>query len=254
MHQVLAHTSGQGLQPWDKSLKPKQQNSWFPLSCGCPVDVLEALHSPHHNAGAHCTHGGSTWHCWAKQWNLSFLNALLNAPNKGGHGDHLCQGWGLPTWEWALWLQKKQHLHWERRLGVFIPWWLCICTGMMALMYHLILSQLHGMPWSWSGWCTRDDSVLRLLCPFLAGFLENEMEDNVEVVKGEKYPETPLPREMIDMEVQNWEWTQESVVHQAVCVLCSVEPSLKGRVWCLRLAQLSLPKEVLPKLLPQHLG
>uniref|UniRef100_A0A8C3TZR7 V-type proton ATPase subunit a n=1 Tax=Catharus ustulatus TaxID=91951 RepID=A0A8C3TZR7_CATUS len=31
-------------------------------------------------------------------------------------------------------------------------------------------------------------------------FLENEMEDNVEIVKGEKYPETPLPREMIDME------------------------------------------------------
>uniref|UniRef100_A0A8C5IRV4 V-type proton ATPase subunit a n=1 Tax=Junco hyemalis TaxID=40217 RepID=A0A8C5IRV4_JUNHY len=31
-------------------------------------------------------------------------------------------------------------------------------------------------------------------------FLENEMEDNVEVIKGEKYPETPLPREMIDME------------------------------------------------------
>ncbi|XP_074682079.1 V-type proton ATPase 116 kDa subunit a 4 isoform X2 [Strix aluco] len=31
-------------------------------------------------------------------------------------------------------------------------------------------------------------------------FLENEMEDNVETVKLEKYPETPLPREMIDME------------------------------------------------------
>ncbi|XP_027639887.1 V-type proton ATPase 116 kDa subunit a 4 isoform X3 [Falco peregrinus] len=31
-------------------------------------------------------------------------------------------------------------------------------------------------------------------------FLENEMEDNVEIVKLEKYPETPLPREMIDME------------------------------------------------------
>uniref|UniRef100_A0A8C3JWK3 V-type proton ATPase subunit a n=1 Tax=Calidris pygmaea TaxID=425635 RepID=A0A8C3JWK3_9CHAR len=31
-------------------------------------------------------------------------------------------------------------------------------------------------------------------------FLEKEMEDNVEIVKLEKYPETPLPREMIDME------------------------------------------------------
>ncbi|XP_059673228.1 V-type proton ATPase 116 kDa subunit a 4 isoform X2 [Gavia stellata] len=31
-------------------------------------------------------------------------------------------------------------------------------------------------------------------------FLENEMEDSVEIVKLEKYPETPLPREMIDME------------------------------------------------------
>ncbi|KAM6419170.1 V-type proton ATPase 116 kDa subunit a 4 isoform 2-T2 [Pluvialis apricaria] len=31
-------------------------------------------------------------------------------------------------------------------------------------------------------------------------FLENEMEDNVEIVKLEKYPDTPLPREMIDME------------------------------------------------------
>lgn len=51
--------------------------------------------------------------------------------------------------------------------------------------------------------------MLRLLCSFLAGFLENEMEDNVEIVKGEKYPDTPLPREMIDMEVQNLEWTQE---------------------------------------------
>jgi len=29
------------------------------------------------------------------------------------------------------------------------------------------------------------------------------MEDNVEMVKLEKHPETPLPREMIDMEVQN---------------------------------------------------
>lgn len=56
---------------------------------------------------------------------------------------------------------------------------------------------------------TRDDSVLRLLCSFLAGFLENEMEDNVEIIKGEKYPDTPLPREIIDMEVQNLEWSQE---------------------------------------------
>uniref|UniRef100_A0A8C3PZB6 V-type proton ATPase subunit a n=1 Tax=Chrysolophus pictus TaxID=9089 RepID=A0A8C3PZB6_CHRPC len=31
-------------------------------------------------------------------------------------------------------------------------------------------------------------------------FLENEMEDVVEIVKLETYPETPLPREMIDME------------------------------------------------------
>uniref|UniRef100_A0A8C9GCT8 V-type proton ATPase subunit a n=1 Tax=Pavo cristatus TaxID=9049 RepID=A0A8C9GCT8_PAVCR len=31
-------------------------------------------------------------------------------------------------------------------------------------------------------------------------FLENEMEDVVKIVKLEKYPETPLPREMIDME------------------------------------------------------
>lgn len=35
------------------------------------------------------------------------------------------------------------------------------------------------------------------------------MEDNVEIVKLEKYPETPLPREMIDMEVQNLERTKE---------------------------------------------
>ncbi|XP_066405793.1 V-type proton ATPase 116 kDa subunit a 4 isoform X1 [Molothrus aeneus] len=58
-------------------------------------------------------------------------------------------------------------------------------------------------------------------------FLENEMEDNVEIVKGEKYPETPLPREMIDMEVQNLEWSQE---REGL-----LEPSLRGRVWCLRL-------------------
>lgn len=31
------------------------------------------------------------------------------------------------------------------------------------------------------------------------------MEGNAEIVKLEKYPETPLPREMIDMEV----WTLE---------------------------------------------
>lgn len=35
------------------------------------------------------------------------------------------------------------------------------------------------------------------------------MEDNAEIVKLEKYPETPLPREMIDMEVQNLEWAKE---------------------------------------------
>lgn len=95
--------------------------------------------------------------------------------------------------------------------------------------------------------------MLRVLCPFLAGFLENEMEDNVEIIKGEKYPETPLPREMIDMEVQNLGWSQEReglCTTRVVCVMGSVELSLQGRVWCLRLAQLSLPKERLPKLLP----
>lgn len=61
--------------------------------------------------------------------------------------------------------------------------------------------------------------MLRLLCSFLAGFLENEMEENVEIVKGEKYPETPLPREMIDMEVQNLEWTQEK---EGLCTKFSV--------------------------------
>lgn len=61
--------------------------------------------------------------------------------------------------------------------------------------------------------------MLRVLCPLLAGFLENEMEDNVEIVKGEKYPETPLPREMIDMEVQNLEWTQE---REGLCTRLSV--------------------------------
>lgn len=35
------------------------------------------------------------------------------------------------------------------------------------------------------------------------------MEGNVEIVKLEKYPETPLPREMIDMEVQNLERIKE---------------------------------------------
>lgn len=51
----------------------------------------------------------------------------------------------------------------------------------------------------------RDNSEmpLHVQCSFLAGFLENEMEGIVEIVKPEKYPETPLPREMIDMEVQN---------------------------------------------------
>lgn len=39
------------------------------------------------------------------------------------------------------------------------------------------------------------------MCSLLAGFLENEMEDVAEIVKLEKYPEAPLPREMIDMEV-----------------------------------------------------
>lgn len=52
-------------------------------------------------------------------------------------------------------------------------------------------------------------TVLRLLYPFLAGFLENEMEDDVEIVRLGKYPETPLPREMIDMEVQNLERAEE---------------------------------------------
>lgn len=45
------------------------------------------------------------------------------------------------------------------------------------------------------------------------------MEENVEIVKGEKYPETPLPREMIDMEVQNLEWTQEK---EGLCTKFSV--------------------------------
>lgn len=54
----------------------------------------------------------------------------------------------------------------------------------------------------WPGWWSSNDSISRLRCPLLAGFLENEMEDAVEmIVKLEKYPETPLPREMIDMEV-----------------------------------------------------
>lgn len=35
------------------------------------------------------------------------------------------------------------------------------------------------------------------------------MEGNVEIVKLEKYPETPLPREMIDLEVQNLEQDKE---------------------------------------------
>lgn len=63
--------------------------------------------------------------------------------------------------------------------------------------------------------------MLRLLCPFLAGFLENEMEDNVEIVKGEKYPETPLPREMIDMEVQNLEGARREKGCAPGC-LCNV--------------------------------
>uniref|UniRef100_A0A8C8BT99 V-type proton ATPase subunit a n=1 Tax=Otus sunia TaxID=257818 RepID=A0A8C8BT99_9STRI len=46
-------------------------------------------------------------------------------------------------------------------------------------------------------------------------FLENEMEDNVETVKLEKYPETPLPREMIDMEVQNLEQKLEAELLEA---------------------------------------
>lgn len=45
------------------------------------------------------------------------------------------------------------------------------------------------------------------------------MEDNVELVKGEKYPETPLPREMIDMEVQNLEGSQE---REGLCTRLSV--------------------------------
>lgn len=35
------------------------------------------------------------------------------------------------------------------------------------------------------------------------------MEGNVEIVELEKYPETPLPREMIDLEVQNLEQDKE---------------------------------------------
>uniref|UniRef100_A0A452HAH2 V-type proton ATPase subunit a n=1 Tax=Gopherus agassizii TaxID=38772 RepID=A0A452HAH2_9SAUR len=37
-------------------------------------------------------------------------------------------------------------------------------------------------------------------CLFLAGFLENEMENEIVIFKPEKYPDTPLPREMIDLE------------------------------------------------------
>uniref|UniRef100_A0A8B9QD36 V-type proton ATPase subunit a n=1 Tax=Apteryx owenii TaxID=8824 RepID=A0A8B9QD36_APTOW len=46
-------------------------------------------------------------------------------------------------------------------------------------------------------------------------FLENEMKGNVEMVKLEKYPETPLPREMIDMEVQNLEGKLEAELLEA---------------------------------------
>lgn len=72
--------------------------------------------------------------------------------------------------------------------------------------------------------CDQDNAagmtVSRLLCPFLAGFLENEMEDNVEIVKLDKYPETPLPREMIDMEVQNLSWAKER--EKGMCTMMSV--------------------------------
>lgn len=46
-------------------------------------------------------------------------------------------------------------------------------------------------------------SLARPLCGFLAGFLENEMENETVIIKSEKYPETPLPREMIDLEVRS---------------------------------------------------
>lgn len=35
------------------------------------------------------------------------------------------------------------------------------------------------------------------------GFLQSEMDDDVQLPKPEKYPETPLPREMIDLEVRD---------------------------------------------------
>lgn len=47
------------------------------------------------------------------------------------------------------------------------------------------------------------------------------------MVKLEKYPETPLPREMIDMEVQNLEQTKER--ENGMCtrmsVMCLIQPS-----------------------------
>ena len=46
------------------------------------------------------------------------------------------------------------------------------------------------------------------------------MEDNVEILKPEKYPETPLPREMIDMEVWNLERAKER--EKGMCTRMSV--------------------------------
>lgn len=71
------------------------------------------------------------------------------------------------------------------------------------------------------------------------------MEDNVETVKLEKYPETPLPREMIDMEVHNFEWAKER--ERTGCALrCLCNMLNTGKSSKLRLVQLSLPMEVLP--------
>lgn len=71
------------------------------------------------------------------------------------------------------------------------------------------------------------------------------MEDNVETIKLEKYPETPLPREMIDMEVHNFERVKERERRGcALGCLCNILNT--GTSWKLRLVQLSLPMEMVP--------
>lgn len=132
----------------------------------------------------------------------------------------------------------------------------------MAFVYHLIWSHHHGMPWSWlsnklvtrmmhRGWFCVETSVL-FPCRFSGKWDGRKCWDS----QRRKVPRDPSAsgNDWYGGTEFGMDPGERRAVHQVLCVMCSIEPSLQGRIWCLRLAQLSLPKEVLPKLLPQHLG